>query len=61
LNSKLHSVCDGDGKPLILFLTEGQISDYESADAVLPHLPPDTDVLIADREYDMIVTGSARP
>ncbi len=44
-------MCDGDGKPLILLLTEGQVSDYRGAAAVLPALP-DADVLIADRGYD---------
>ena len=39
LNSKLHAVCDGDGKPLILLLTEGQVSDYKGAATVLPALP----------------------
>ena len=51
LNSKLHAVCDGDGKPLILLLTEGQVSDYRGAATVLPALP-DADTLIADRGYD---------
>lgn len=48
----MHSVCDGDGKPLILLLTEGQVSDYKGAEAVLPYLPPDAALLIADRGYD---------
>ena len=44
-------MCDGDGKPLVLLLTEGQISDYRGADTILPVLP-DADVLIADKGYD---------
>ena len=51
LNSKLHAVCDGEGKPLILLLTEGQVSDYRGAATVLPDLP-DANVLIADKGYD---------
>jgi putative transposase len=51
LNSKLHAVCDGEGKPLILLLTEGQVSDYRGAATLLPALP-EADVLIADRGYD---------
>jgi len=47
----LHAVCDGDGKPLILLLTEGHVSDYHGAATVLPALP-DADVLIADKGYD---------
>lgn len=52
MNSKLHAVCDGDGKPLILLLTEGQVSDYEGARHIMGHLPPHTVTLIADRGYD---------
>jgi transposase len=52
LNSKLHAVCDGDGKPLILLLTEGQISDYRGAVAVLAALPPDATTMIVVRGYD---------
>lgn len=48
----MHSVCDADGKPLILLLTEGQISDYRGAATVLPVLPPDATAMIADRGYD---------
>src|SRR3954452_15700585 len=51
LNSKLHAVCDGEGKPLILLLTEGQVSDYRGAATVLPNLP-EADRLIADKGYD---------
>ena len=51
MNSKLHAVCDGDGKPLILLLTEGQVSDYKGAATMLSALP-DADILIADRGYD---------
>lgn len=51
LNSKLHAVCDADGKPLILLLTDGQVSDYRGAANILPALPP-ADILIADKGYD---------
>ena len=44
-------MCDGDGKPLILLLTEGQVSDYRGADIILPALP-DSDVLTADKSYE---------
>jgi transposase len=30
LNSKLHAVCDGQGRPLIMLLSEGQMSDYKA-------------------------------
>ena len=51
LNSKLHAVCDGDGRPLILLLSEGQMSDHKGARLVLDALPP-ARYLIADRGYD---------
>ena len=51
MNSKLPAVCDGDGKPLVLLLTEGQVSDYRGADTILPVLS-DADVRIADKGYD---------
>lgn len=51
LNSKLHTVCDGDGRPIILLLSEGQMSDHKGARLVLGALPP-ASYLIADRGYD---------
>ena len=51
LNSKLHAVCDGEGKPLILLLSEGQMSDHKGARLILEALPP-AKVLLADRGYD---------
>jgi hypothetical protein len=44
----LNAVCDGDGKPLILLLTEGQVSDYRGAATVLQALPPDATTMIED-------------
>lgn len=51
MNSKLHAVVDGDGKPLILLLTEGQMSDHKGARMLLDALPT-ASALIADRGYD---------
>jgi len=51
LNSKLHAVCDELGRPIVLLLTEGQVSDYRGAATMLSALPP-ARVLIADRGYD---------
>ena len=39
LNSKLHAVCDGQGRPVIMLLSEGQMSDYKGAALMLPVLP----------------------
>jgi transposase len=62
LNSKLHAVCDGDGKPLILLLTEGQVSDYRGAATILRMLP-DAKVLITNRgvEARLVSRGFGRP
>ena len=39
MNSKLHAVCDGQGRPVIMLLSEGQMSDYKGAALMLPVLP----------------------
>lgn len=51
MNSKLHAVCDSEGRPRCLFLTAGQVSDYTGAAALLASLPP-TNVPLADKGYD---------
>ncbi|WP_227003212.1 IS5 family transposase [Kozakia baliensis] len=51
LNSKLHTVCDGAGRPVAVLLTEGQRSDHKGAGILLPALP-DACHLIADKGYD---------
>lgn len=51
LNSKLHVVCDGQGRPVRLLLTEGQLSDHKGAATLLPDLPPASE-LIGDKGYD---------
>ena len=39
LNLKLHAVCDGDAKPSILRLIEGQLGDCHGAEDMLPAPP----------------------
>ena len=39
LNSKLRAVCDGNGRPLVMLLSEGQMSDYKSAALMLSAMP----------------------
>ncbi len=51
MNSKLHTVCDGEGRPIVMLLSEGQMSDHKGARLVLDALPPARS-LIADRGYD---------
>ena len=33
LNSKLHAVCDGEGRPLVVVLSEGQMSGLQGSGA----------------------------
>ena len=51
MNSKLHAVCDGRGRPLILVLTEGQVSDFKGAALMIADLPK-AKVMLGDRGYD---------
>ncbi|OED49946.1 hypothetical protein AB838_04425 [Rhodobacteraceae bacterium (ex Bugula neritina AB1)] len=51
MNTKLHAICDGQGRPLNLFVTAGQVSDYIGARALLGSLP-DVDWLLGDRGCD---------
>ena len=51
MNSKLHAVCDGKGRPLVMLLTEGQMSDYKGAALMFDSLPK-AKVMIADKGYD---------
>jgi putative transposase len=47
----LHAVCDGNGRPIVMLLTEGQTSDHAGAAAMLDALPAASE-LIGDRGYD---------
>jgi transposase len=51
MNTKLHAVTDADGRPIRLFMTAGQVSDYTGAAALLGSLPK-AEWLLADRGYD---------
>ena len=51
MNTKLHAICDSQGRPLNLFVTAGQVSDYIGAQALLSNLPK-VDWLLGDRGYD---------
>ena len=51
MNTKLHAICDAVGRPLRMFLTAGQVSDYRGAQALSDALPA-ADWLLADRGYD---------
>ncbi len=51
MNTKLHAVTDGKGRPLKFFMTAGQVSDYTGAAALLGSLPA-AEWMLADRGYD---------
>ena len=51
MNTKLHAVSDGQGRPISFFVTAGQVSDYIGARALLSSLP-NVDWLLGDRGYD---------
>lgn len=51
MNTKLHAICDGKGRPIKFFMSAGQVSDYTGAAALLSSLP-EAEWLLADRGYD---------
>ncbi|WP_461343855.1 IS5 family transposase [Brevundimonas sp. GN22] len=51
MNTKLHAVTDANGRPISLFMTAGQVSDYIGAAAMLDSLPR-AQWLRGDRRYD---------
>ena len=59
LNSKLHAVCDEQGRPLVMLLSEGRMSDYKGAALRIDALPK-ADAMLGDRGYDADCTNSSR-
>ena len=51
MSSKLHAVTDALGRPIRLFMSAGNVSDYIGARALLASLP-DAQWMLADRGYD---------
>ncbi|GBR22584.1 IS5 family transposase [Gluconobacter japonicus] len=45
-------MCDGQGRPVRLHLTAGQVSDFKGADVLLADLSDETEQVIGDRGYD---------
>ncbi|MCX2564598.1 IS5 family transposase [Acetobacter thailandicus] len=43
---------DDQGRPVRLYLTAGQVSDFKGADVLLADLPDKTEEIIGDRGYD---------
>ena len=53
MTTKLQVVCDGKGRPLLLYLTEGQANDHRAAAVLIEKLPP-AHYLLADRAYSSV-------
>lgn len=51
MNTKSHAVADAQGRPIRLFVSAGQVSDYTGAAALFEGLP-EVDWLLADRGFD---------
>ncbi len=51
MNSKLHAVCDGQGRPILMLLSEGQMSDHKGAALLIDALPRAKE-LLGDKGYD---------
>lgn len=51
MNTKLHAICDSQGRPIDLLITAGQASDYIGTRALLSGLP-NVKWLLGDRGYD---------
>jgi len=51
MNTKLHAITDTSGRPIRLFITAGQVSDYTGTAALMNGLP-EAEWLLADRGYD---------
>lgn len=51
LNFRLHAVCDGEGRPLVMLPSEGQMSDCKGAALMVDALPK-AETPLADKGYD---------
>lgn len=51
MNSKLHAISDGEGRPIVMALTAGQMGDCKGA-ALMFDAMPDARELIGDKGYD---------
>jgi IS5 family transposase len=51
LTTKIHALVDKQGRPILLKLTAGQVSDIATAPAMIADLPRGA-MLLADKGYD---------
>ena len=59
MNTKLHAVTDAKGRPISLFMTAGQVSDYTGAAALLDSLPR-AQWLLGDRNQSTPAGGGGK-
>lgn len=52
MNSKIHLVCDGQGRPVHIHLTAGNVADISPVYQCLANYVRAGSVIIADRGYD---------
>ena len=51
-NTKLHGICDGNGRIFNMLVTDGTTSDYKGAEVLLERLPKWMERLAVDMGYD---------
>ncbi|MFN5083319.1 transposase [Brevundimonas sp.] len=51
LNFRIRAVCDGQSRPLIMLLGQGQMSHFKGADLMIDALPR-ARIMLGDRGYD---------
>jgi hypothetical protein len=51
IRNGLLAVCDGQGRPVIMLLSEGQMNDYKDAALTIDALPP-AKQLLGDKGYN---------
>ena len=47
----MHAICDEEGNPIRLLLTEGQVADIRGAEQMLEDMPS-AKIMLADKGYD---------
>jgi transposase len=50
--TKIHAVCDRNGKPVDIDITAGNVSDIKNAERMVDYLAPIFDEIVADKGYD---------
>ena len=51
-NTKLHAICDGEGRIIDIYLTGGNANDFKGAEVLLKNLPKRVKYFLGDKGYD---------